>query len=414
METVTLKPLFHRGIECIAIYSNQSRLPSGATLNHYFQKKAGARWSRTNKCWYIPCTEKSYEMLAKAISGKAILQTEDLKKYLLEKRNNKKEVPVMNLDKMPEKAKAIKPEAKVTKPVQKNAAFKLSKENNEALQKFKQQLVLKSYSVSTIKTYTNEFMQFLHVIKDKPANEFTVSRIKDYLQYCFEKLKLSENTLHSRMNALKFYYEQVLKREKFFWEIPRPKKKLQLPKVLGEEELRKLFKALSYKKHKAILFTAYSAGLRVSEVVNLKLKHLDRSRMQIFIEKSKGKKDRYVGLSPVLLDILENYYKDIKPRPRIWLFEGQQAGTPYNARSAQKVFQLAKEKAGIHKEIGFHSLRHSFATHLLEKGIDIKYIKDLLGHFNIHTTERYLHVKKEQLINIISPLDELWQNESLD
>ncbi len=204
-----------------------------------------------------------------------------------------------------------------------------------------------------------------------------------------------------------------MNREKFFWEIPRPKKPSILPKVLGEDELRKLFNAITFKKHKAILFTAYSAGLRVSEVVNLQLKHIDRSRMQLLIEKSKGKKDRYVGLSPVLLDILENYYKGIKPRPLSYLFEGQQPGTAYNARSAQKVFQMAKEKAGIKKEIGFHSLRHSFATHLLEKGIDIRYIKDLLGHFNIHTTERYLHVRKDKLMNIVSPFDDLWQKEDI-
>ena len=215
------------------------------------------------------------------------------------------------------------------------------------------------------------------------------------------------------MNALKFYYEQVLYREKFFWEIPRPKKPFILPKVLGESELKRLFNALQNKKHKAILFTAYSAGLRVSEVVNLELKHLDRSRMQIFIERAKGKKDRYVMLSPVLLDILSNYYKTSKPRPVNYIFEGPKPGTPYSARSMQKIFQMARKKAGIHKTLTFHTLRHSFATHLLEKGVDIKYIKDLLGHFDIKTTARYLHVKKEQLVNIVSPLDNLFSGEEI-
>ncbi|TKK67521.1 integrase [Ilyomonas limi] len=286
--------------------------------------------------------------------------------------------------------------------------------NAQVLTTMRQQLELKAYSQSTISTYLKEMSVFLQTIKGCKASEFTTQRIKDYLQYCYTALGLSENTLHSRINALKFYYEQVLKRERFFWEIPRPKKQLVLPKVLGEDELRRLFNAITYKKHKAILFTAYSAGLRVSEVINLQLKHIDRSRMQLFIERSKGKKDRYVGLSPVLLDILEKYYEDVQPKPVIYLFEGQQQGTRYQVRSAQKVFQIAKENAGIHKEVGFHSLRHSFATHLLEKGIDIRYIKDILGHFNIHTTERYLHVKKEKLVNIISPLDDLWEKEELD
>ncbi len=257
-------------------------------------------------------------------------------------------------------------------------------------------------------------MQFLQTIRETPATEFSVQRIKDYLQYCYEKLKLSENTLHSRMNALKFYYEQVLKHEKFFWEIPRPKKPLLLPKLLNEDELRRLFNALINKKHKAMLFTAYSAGLRVSEIVNLKICDIDSKRMQIFISRAKGKKDRYVNLSPLVLDILRKYLQEYKPSPKIYLFESEQTQTAYPTRTVQQIFANAKHKAGISKEVGVHSLRHSFATHLLDKGTDIKYIKDLLGHFNIKTTERYLHVSKKQLINIASPFDDLYKNEEVD
>jgi len=390
MEIVTLKPLQHRGVECIGIYS-----PPNATLNHYYQKKAGARWSRTCKCWYIPCTEKNYEQLAKVLIGKVVLDVKELKSYLLEKNKNSNSrklqvaLPVMVVERTQTKSLPLK----TVTPV------RMCKENVEALQHFKQQLVLKSYSPSTIKTYTNEFMQFLQVIKDKPANEFTVQRIKDYLQYCFEKLHLSENTLHSRINALKFYYESVLRREKFFWEIPRPKKADQLPKVLSESEIGRMFNAIINIKHKAILFAAYSAGLRVSEVINLKIKDVDSGRMQLFIEKSKGKKDRYVGLSVLLLDVLRAYLTKSHPAPKVYLFENPlKPGEQYSARSAQKIFHEAKEKARINKDLGIHSLRHSFATHLLEKGIDIRYIKDLLGHFSIKTTEKYLHVKRETLV----------------
>ena len=179
--------------------------------------------------------------------------------------------------------------------------------------------------------------------------------------------------------------------------------------MLGEQEIGKMFNAVNNIKHKAILFTGYSAGLRVSEVVSLELKHIDSDRMQMLIEDAKGKKDRYVGLSILLLDVLRSYIKQLKVRPAKYLFEGQFPGTPYSTRSAQEIFQAAKEKAGIHKDVGFHVLRHSFATHLLEKGVDIKYIKDILGNFSINTTERYLHVKKEQLITITSPLDDLWK-----
>jgi integrase/recombinase XerD len=281
--------------------------------------------------------------------------------------------------------------------------------NTHVLPALKQALVLKAYSRSTIKVYSNEILQFLYAAKQYPVDDFSVSRIKSYLQYCFEQLKLSEHTIHSRINALKFYYEQVLHRERFFWEIPRPKKHLQVPKVLGEDELSRLFNALGNKKHKAMLFTAYSAGLRVSEVAALEIKHIDSNRMQILIENAKGKKDRYVALSPVLLDILRNYIKNYLPRPKKYLFESEQTGTAYPTRSIQQIFWLAKQKAGIVKEVGIHSLRHSFATHLLEKGTDIRYIKELPGHFNIKTTERYLHVSKKHLVNIISPLDDLFK-----
>ena len=174
------------------------------------------------------------------------------------------------------------------------------------------------------------------------------------------------------------------------------------------------FNALTNKKHKAMLFTAYSAGLRVSEIVNLEQIDIDSKRMQIHIKKAKGKKDRYVNLSPVLLDILRKYITEYKPRPKKWLFESEQTFTSYPTRTVQQIFTSAKNKAGIKKAVGIHSLRHSFATHLLEKGTDIKYIKDLLGHFNIKTTERYLHVSRKSLVNIISPLDDLMNRETIE
>jgi integrase/recombinase XerD len=286
--------------------------------------------------------------------------------------------------------------------------------NDHVLPLMKQRLTLKAYSPSTIKTYLNEMAQLLVAIHPVSAEALTPEHLRRYLVYCFEKLKLSENTLHSRINALKFYYEQVLLREKFFYEIPRPKKPLQLPKLLNEKELSRLFNALNNRKHKVMLFTAYSAGLRVSEIVHLKIADIDSGRMQILVAQAKGKKDRYVNLSPVLLDILRQYIKGYQPRPRLYLFESEQTFTAYPARTVQQIFSNAKHKAGIRKEVGIHSLRHSFATHLLDKGTDIKYIKDLLGHFNIRTTERYLHVSKKQLVNIPSPFDDLWKKEQIN
>ncbi len=385
---VQLKPLVHRGRECIGIY-----FPKDGQLQWALQEQAGVQWSRSKGCWYVPLSRAHYDKVCAVLAGRAVLDDGPLRKYLAERKGG-----------------AVS--GKLLAGV--HAKERIGKVNAGVLPALRQQLVLKAYSPSTIKTYMNEVAAFLGTLKEVDAGTFTVERIRDYLQYCFETLKLSEHTLHSRINALKFYYEQVLGRERFFWDIPRPKKPLQLPKVLNEEELRRLFNALPNRKHKAILFTAYSAGLRVSEVVNLKLADIDSVRMLIHVQGGKGKKDRVVNLSVVLLDVLRDYVKTYHPAPRVYLFESEQTGGPYPARTVQQIFSNAKRAAGISKEVGIHSLRHSFATHLLEKGTDILYIKELLGHFDIRTTERYLHVSKKSLVNIISPLDDLWKRQDID
>ena len=409
MEKVIIKQLHHRGEETIGIYFEKN-----AVIQNLIQKNVGAKWSRTQKCWYVSLSKMNHEAIAKVLHDKVELVIENAAQYLSEK--NKNRIPGTEEDKsiLTSNTKDILQTNSGNK-THITREYSLSKKNIEALKKFKQILILKSYSPSTIRTYTSEFSQFLNTIKEKEASTFTCSRIKDYLQYCHTTLGLAEATLHSRMNALKFYYEQVLHQEKFFWDIPRPKKPDQLPKVLSENEIGRMFNAVSNLKHKAILFTAYSAGLRVSEVVNLKIKDVDSDRMQLLIEKSKGKKDRYVGLSILLLDVLRAYLKSAIPRPVKYVFENpQRPGESYSIRSAQQIFHNAKEKARINKNLGIHSLRHSFATHLLEKGIDIRYIKDLLGHFSIKTTERYLHVKKKSLINIPNVLDELNKSINLE
>lgn len=180
-----------------------------------------------------------------------------------------------------------------------------------------------------------------------------------------------------------------------------------LPKLLNETELARLFNALANKKHKAMLFTAYSAGLRVSEIVNLKIADTDSKRMQIVVERAKGKKDRYVNLSPVLLVMLREYAREYKPGSNGFLSEGSSKGTCYSPRSLQEVLQAAKKKACILKPGSIHSLRHSFATHLVDRGTDVTVIQKLLGHNDIKTTLRYLHTSNKDLLKIISPLDDL-------
>ena len=388
----------HRSQECIGIFFAHNDL-----LKVAIKKIPGVKWSRTHTCWWLPLSRENYTAIKEAISSIAIVESASLKNYLIKKNK-------IQASKVP--AKENNPEPKTILP--KAAVWQISVDNLIALEQFVQQLKLKAYSPSTIRTYRYELLQLLQLLKNKPINTLTAEDIKRYMVYAMETQGISEHTAHSRLNAMKFYFEQVLGREKFFWEIPRPKKPLQLPKLLNEEEIRKLFNALVNKKHKAMLFTTYSAGLRVSEIVHLKIADIDSKRMQIFIERGKGKKDRYVNLSPVLLDILRNYFQIYKPAPTIYLFESEHTRAAYPIRTVQQIFTNAKNKAGIKKEVGVHSLRHSFATHLLDKGTDIRYIKDLLGHFDIKTTERYLHVSKKQLVNIISPFDDLWNNENIN
>lgn len=282
--------------------------------------------------------------------------------------------------------------------------------NEHVLEKMHQHLILKGYSKSTLKTYKNEIMAFLKTIGNHEADSFSPDRLKAYLMYCHTVLKLSEATIHSRMNALKFYFEQVLKRDRFFFDIPRPKKQIQLPRVISEEKIFDSLLNVKNLKHQALLLLAYSAGLRVSEVVNLKVKDINSDRMQVFIRKSKGKKDRLVPLSSSILPLLRAYYRQF--RPAIWLFEGQNNKEHYSVRSAQTIFKRAYKQLGISDDLSFHSLRHSYATHLLENGTDIRYIKELLGHNDIKTTLRYTHVSNKAIEQIESPLDKIIRKRS--
>jgi integrase/recombinase XerD len=402
MLTVTLTPLHHRNAECIGIYFKPNQ-----QLSISLKKIKGIKWSSSNKCWYLPLSKQNYTRICSTIGTQAIVNTTKLKEYLIKKQATAKTIAPIKAVTPPTTTRQV--QATTTLVTAKAALAKISLTNMQALAVFVQQLQLKGYSNSTIKTYRNEFCQLLQTIKKTAVQSLTADDLKRYLVYAMKTEGISDNTAHSRLNALKFYFEQVLKREKFFWEIPRPKKPLQLPKVLGQHELRKLFAAPKNLKHKAILFVAYSAGLRVSEVINLRLQDIDRERQQLFIHCSKGKKDRYVRLSPMVLDVLEQYYKKTQPRPTNYMFEGTERGMPYSIRSAQLIFSNAKRHAGIQKTVSFHSLRHSFATHLLEKGIDVIFIKDILGHFDLKTTQRYLHVRTDMLINIQSPLDDLYK-----
>ena len=330
-----------------------------ALKNELKEKFPAAKWSISKKCWYLP----------------------DIN-------------PVRNEIGMPPKTEPGKAVISQIYPV-----------NRAALKRMHELLLLKAYSPNTIRTYCTEFSQLLYLLKGTCVDTLTPERLRSYLLYCVKELELSENIIHSRMNAIKFYFEQVLHRDKFFFEeIPRPKKIISLPKVLSKSDILKIFAQVENPKHVLMLKLCYGMGLRVSEIVNLKVANIDSGRMLVHIEAAKGKRDRYVTLPASILDDLRNYYRTY--RPKTYLFEGQYGGQ-YSIRSVQAVFKNAMQKAKINKSVGIHGLRHSYATHLLEYGTDMVFIQKLLGHKDIKTTEIYAKVSNRQLGNIKSPLDNL-------
>ncbi|MBK5284050.1 MAG: site-specific integrase [Bacteroidia bacterium] len=289
-------------------------------------------------------------------------------------------------------------------PAVKEHYHQLDDMQQKALAAYVELLRLKNYSPNTIKNYRNWFILFLNHFPDRKPSTISKYEIMDFLVAFRNSSKWSATSQNQLINSIKFFYEHLLKKPREIYELPRAQKPFQLPAVFAEEEVKKIITASKNLKHRSMLCLAYAGGLRVSEVVNLKLKDIDSKRMVITLRAAKGKKDRQVMLSEKLLLLLREYVRETKPK--VWLFEGQYGGQ-YSSRSVQEVIQQAKQKAGIKKKGSIHALRHSFATHLLEGGTDIISIKELLGHNSLKTTSIYTHVSKKHLSKIQSPLDKL-------
>ena len=326
-------------------------------LAHFKKNFPSANWLRTDKCWYLPDSSLNRKRLG------------------------------------------LEP-----KPIGSGFEADIHVVNQPSFIAFRDALEQRAYSPATVRTYLSEFAQLLKLLEAKSVNNLTTEQLNAYFLYCIRKLKLSENQVQSRMNAVKAYFVMVLNRKEIFDHVPRPKAAKQLPQVLSKQEIIRLFSVIENPKHLLLLRLCYGMGLRVSEIVNLKVKNIDSDRMQVRIEAAKGKKDRYVNLPSSALEQLRFYYREY--RPSVYLFEGQFGGQ-YSVRSVQLVFKKAMEKAKINKKIGVHGLRHSFATHLLEAGTDMVFIQKLLGHANVKTTEVYAKVSRRTTQHVRSPLDDL-------
>ena len=264
------------------------------------------------------------------------------------------------------------------------------------------QMQLRNLSPGTQRAYLRAvagLAEYYH----RPPDRTSVEEIQDYVVHLLSERKLAVGSCHAVITGLRFFYTVVLENSEASAAIPQIKKVTRLPEILSSEQLERLFAAPRNPKHRVLLMTAYGGGLRVSELVHLKLTDIHSDRMMIRVEQGKGRKDRYTLLSKRLLSELRSYWK-IK-RPAVWLFPGIKRHQPLCARMAQKVYAQAVSKAGIRRRGGIHTLRHCFATHLLEAGEDIRTIQLLMGHSSILSTVRYLQVTSKSLQGTQSPLD---------
>jgi integrase/recombinase XerD len=266
------------------------------------------------------------------------------------------------------------------------------------------ELNLRRYSKNTHRAYISAFKEFMKFYSNKHLTDLSDKDVNNYITHLVEKLNVSPATQKQAINSIKFYYEKVLKRPVIHELYKRPRNEKKLPVILSEKEVAIILRVLKNLKHRTILTVIYSAGLRLSELINLKITDIDKSRGLIRVEQSKGKKDRYTLLSLKLLKLLDTYLEIY--RPVKYLFEGKDGGK-YSGRSVQNIYKQAAPQAGIKKHTSTHSLRHSFATHLLENGTDLRYIQELLGHSSSKTTEIYTHVSNKSIGKIKSPLDNL-------
>lgn len=265
-------------------------------------------------------------------------------------------------------------------------------------------LKVKGYSQKTIKSYTNHMIRFVNYV-EKSVYSIDSEDINRYVYHILNEKELSKSFASQAVSSIKFFFRYILQQNHIVHNIYRPHKSQKLPNVLSKLEVKRILQSATNEKHKTILMLCYSAGLRVGEVVRLKVQNIDSDRMTIKVESSKGDKDRYTLLSEQALTQLRLYYKLYKPK--LWLFESQDTKYHLTERTVQRVFNNACDKAKISKNVTTHSLRHSFATHLLEAGTDLRYIQELLGHKSSKTTEIYTHVTTSSILNITSPLDNL-------
>ncbi len=368
---ITLLKDFHRGYPVIALHFDFNQ-----EIINKVKNIQGATWSQSKKYWYFRKDSFNLSKLFEAINPIAYLD------YSILNSNSREE----HVEQKPKRV--LKSMVKIP---------------DEYLNMLDQ----KRYSENTKIIYLNYFGDYMRYFSNRILEEITTEEINAYILELIRTKNISASQQNQRINAIKYYYEKVLGNDKTIYNIERPKKSKILPNVLSTTEIKLMIDRTSNIKHKCIISILYSAGLRRSELINMKVTDILSDQMQIKIRNSKGNKDRYVGLSKHLLELLRVYYKEYKPQ--VWLIEGNKGGQ-YSGASILKVVKNSAIKAKIARQVTPHMLRHSFATHHLESGTDLRYIQEFLGHHSSKTTEIYTHVAKTDFGRFKNPLDEIYSD----
>lgn len=375
MTTISIQRVFHQGEHRLLLL-----FPKETELTLLLRQDFEAKWSSTYKAWHIPDKNGQIDRLFKIFKGRAWLDLTALKK--VDTGSEKPE---------PGRTKFARAESQDSLP--------------EETEKFRNWLLSQRYSDSTIKTYCEAIAVFLRFFHDKPLDQISNSDLIQFNTDYILKRKYSASYQNQVINAVKLFFRIVTKTSLNPDLIHRPKRPSLLPNILSTQEVASILKVTENQKHRMLLSLIYSCGLRRSEVLNLKPADVDSDRNLLIIRQGKGKKDRVVPLSDKTIALLRDYYKAY--RPQTYLFEGQKPGEKYSEQSLRKVLETAVKKAGIKKPVTLHWLRHSYATHLLESGTDLRYIQEILGHKSSKTTEIYTHVSTQYLQKIKTPFDSL-------
>jgi integrase/recombinase XerD len=354
-------------------------------LKYITQQLPGCSWSKPWDGWLIPNNPSNLRLVFKVFKGIAWVDAsdvfmQDLRAHMWISRNP---VSVVKQDLLPQ----------------------MSQENEENIQRFIKWLRSARYSDRTVKTYSDSLRIFFRYLDNKLPDNISNNDLIEFNNQYILKNALSASFQNQVINAIKLFFRKIENRSLDVEAIQRPRREHKLPNVLSKEEVKAIIDSQTNLKHRTMLSLIYACGLRRSELLNLNPCDIDSRRHFLIIKNAKGKKDRVIPISDKIIEMLRTYYTAYKPKT--WLFEGQYTDTPYSEQSLQSVLKQSIEKAGIKKPVTLHWLRHSYATHLLEAGTDLRYIQELLGHKSSKTTEIYTHVSEKSLQKIKSPFDDL-------